>query len=63
VGAALAERQLWGKAREPLEAAAKHPDLPITSRRMAWLTLAQLAQSEGHPERMAECHRQAAILG
>jgi Tfp pilus assembly protein PilF len=30
---------------------------------MAWLTLAQLAQSEGQPERMAECYRQAAILG
>lgn len=63
VGAVLAERQLWGKAREPLEAAAKHPELPIASRRMAWLTLAELAQSEGHPERMAENYRQAAILG
>ena len=62
-GAVLAERQLWGKARDPLETAASHPDLPISSRRMAWLTLAELSQTEGHTERAAESYRQAATLG
>jgi HemY protein len=62
-GAVLAERQLWGKARDPLETAANHPDLPIASRRMAWLTLAELSQTEGHTDRAAESYRQAATLG
>ena len=63
VGAALAERQLWGKAREPLETAANHADLPVASRRMAWLTLAQLAKTEHNGERVEESYRKAAMLG
>lgn len=63
VGSALAERQLWGKAREPLETAANHADLPVASRRMAWLTLAQLAKTEHNSERVEESYRKAAMLG
>jgi HemY protein len=63
VGAALAERQLWGKAREPLETAANHADLPIATRRMAWLTLAQIAHTEGNALKEEENYRKAAMLG
>lgn len=62
VGTALAERQLWGKARQLLETAAADADLPITAKRMAWLTLARLAENEGQPERAAISYRNAALL-
>ena len=38
VGTALAERQLWGKARQLLDAAVADANLPIAAKRMAWLT-------------------------
>lgn len=62
VGTALAERQLWGKARQLLEAAVAHAELPVAAKRMAWLTLAQLAENEGHSERAAASYRNAATL-
>ncbi|MBX9794219.1 MAG: heme biosynthesis protein HemY [Burkholderiaceae bacterium] len=62
VGTALAERQLWGKARQLLEAAATDADLPLAAKRMAWLTLARLAENEGQPERAAASYRSAATL-
>lgn len=62
VGTALAERQLWGKARALLESAVADADLPTAAKRMAWLTLARLAEEEGHAERAATCYRSAALL-
>lgn len=61
-GRALAERQLWGKARRLLEHAARDATLPADCRRDAWLFLAGLAEHEQHPEAAAECYKQAATM-
>lgn len=63
VGVALAERQLWGKARRLLEQAAADPALAVAARRKAWLTLAALAQQDGDPGRVAQSFEAAARLG
>jgi HemY protein len=63
VGCALAERQLWGKARRLLEQAAEDGGLAIPARRKAWLALAQLARQDGDAERAAQCFESAARLG
>ncbi len=63
VGSALAERQLWGKARRLLEQAADDRMLAIAARRKAWLALAQLARQDGDAERAAVCFESAANLG
>lgn len=60
VGAVLAERQLWGKARRPLELAARDPQLQARARRQAWRTLARLATEERDDARALDCLRQAA---
>jgi HemY protein len=60
LGHALAERQLWGKARLMLEQAAVDLDLPAAMRRRCWLTLAELAERDGDMERRARCHEAAA---
>ncbi|WP_374594207.1 heme biosynthesis HemY N-terminal domain-containing protein [Aquabacterium sp.] len=60
VGRALAERQLWGKARRLLENAAQEPTLPAACRRDAWLFLATLADQEQRPDDAADCYRRAA---
>lgn len=60
VGRALAERQLWGKARRLLEEAAQEPSLPAACRRDAWLFLASLAEQEQRPEEAADSYRRAA---
>ena len=62
VGTALAERQLWGKARQLLDAAVADTNLPIAAKRMAWLTLARLAENEGQSDRAASSYRSAAKL-
>ena len=62
VGAALAERQLWGKARRLLEQAGADMDLPVPMRRKAWLALAQLARQDGDATRAASCFEAAAQL-
>ena len=62
-GRALAERQLWGRARRLLEFAANAQQADVARRRDAWRTLARLAEQEGDIERAHECHRQAATLG
>jgi HemY protein len=62
VGAAFAERRLWGKARRLLEDAARVPQLRAAARRQAWRTLAQLAREEGDLERAAECEHEAALI-
>jgi HemY protein len=61
-GAAFAERQLWGKARRPLESSARDARLAPAARRRAWRTLAQLAREEGDVPRAHECNEFAAAL-
>jgi HemY protein len=63
VGCALAERQLWGKARRLLEQAAGDASLSAAPRRKAWLALAALARQEGDEPRVARCYEAAARLG
>jgi len=63
VGSALAERGLWGKARQLLEAAADDARLPADERRRARLSLARLAEEEGDNERAVRCYEAAARLG
>lgn len=63
VGAAFAERQLWGKARQMLEPAAADARLSAGARRMAWNRLAALARQQGDDARAAACDRAAAALG
>ena len=62
VGSAYAERQLWGKARPPLERAAASPTLDASARRAAWRRLAALARAEGDEARAARCFEAAAAI-
>lgn len=62
LGQALAERQLWGKARLMLEQVGEDRSVPADARRRSWLTLAELAQRDGDMERRARCHEAAALL-
>lgn len=61
-GAVFVERQLWGKARRPLELAAKDNALEARARRQAWRALARLAREEGDEARAGECDRAAAAI-
>ena len=60
LGHALAERQLWGKARLMLEAVAEDTTMPGPARRRSWLALAALAEQEGDEPRRARCYESAA---
>ena len=62
VGLALAERQLWGKARALLEQAAASPGLAAAQRRRACRVLAAIARSEGDEARAQGHDRAAAAL-
>jgi HemY protein len=62
VGCALAERQLWGKARMFLEQAGADVSLPAAARRKTWLSLARLAEQQSDVERAAHCYRAAAQI-
>jgi HemY protein len=62
LGHALAERQLWGKARLMLEGVASDHTMPTAARRRSWLRLAQLAENDGDMERRARCFEAAAVL-
>jgi HemY protein len=62
VGLALAERQLWGKARALLEQAAASPVLAAAQRRRACRELAAIARSEGDEARAQGHDRAAAAL-
>ena len=62
VGTAYAERQLWGKARAPLERAATARTLSPAARRAAWRQLAGLARAEGDEARALRCVEQAAAI-
>jgi HemY protein len=61
VGCGLAERQLWGKARQKLEQAARDDSLDATARRRAWVTLARLAEQNADTTLAANCYRSAAL--
>lgn len=61
-GTAMVERQLWGKARRPLELAAEAAGLAGSARRRAWRSLAQLAQQEGDGQRAQRCTSAAAAI-
>jgi len=63
VGSALAERRLWGKARQLLEVAAEDAGLALDQRRRAWLTMGRMAEEEGQNERAVQCFEAAARLG
>lgn len=62
LGLALAERQLWGKARGMLLSAANDLDLPAKGRRQAWARLGMLAEQEQRHEEAARFFRLAALL-
>ena len=62
VGAALAARSLWGKARRPLEQAARDSTVQARTRRLAWRALAALAREEGDEARATDCDRAAASV-
>lgn len=62
VGAAFAERQLWGKARQLLEPAAADARLAPPLRRSAWMRLAALAREQGDASGAAACDREAVAL-
>lgn len=62
VGAVLAERQLWGKARRLLEQAAGDGELSAAARRQAFVQLAELAQREGDAQRAAASLEAAAKI-
>lgn len=61
LGLALAERQLWGKARSMLLSAANDLDLDLDRRRLAWAKLGQLAEREQRTEEAARFFRLAAL--
>jgi HemY protein len=62
VGAAFAERQLWGKARPLLSQAANAAALPPRVRRGVWRELARLAREEGDDARALDAEHAAAAL-
>ena len=62
LGMALAERQLWGKARGMLLSAANDLDLDTDGRRLAWAKLGQLAEQEQRQDEAARFFRLAALL-
>lgn len=61
LGLALAERQLWGKARSMLLSAANDLDLDLERRRQAWAKLGQLAEREQRTDEAARFYRLAAL--
>jgi HemY protein len=63
VGLALAERQLWGKARSLLTSAANDVTLERDGRRQAWVLLAKLAEQEHRQDDAAKHWRAAALSG
>lgn len=63
VGLALAERQLWGKARSLLMSAANDASLHDDGRRQAWVILARLAEQEHRQDDAAKHWRAAALTG
>jgi len=60
LGHALAELQLWGKARQVLGAAASDVRLSVDARRRAWLRLAAMAEQADDAGQKMHCLEQAA---
>lgn len=56
VGCAMAERQLWGRARRLLETAATAPGIDQEARRRSWRRLANLAESTDDRELLERCY-------
>ncbi len=61
-GVVYAERQLWGKARRPLEQTAHTASLPGRVRRQALRRLAFIARLEGDEARGADYEHRASII-
>ncbi|MBK6852868.1 MAG: heme biosynthesis protein HemY [Burkholderiales bacterium] len=61
VGRALAQRQLWGRARRLLEGVARMTSAEPDLRRDAWKALAAIAEEEGDTDRAADCYRSATL--
>lgn len=61
-GMVFAERQLWGKARRPLEEAAQTASLPGRLRRHALRRLAFISRLEGDEQKGGDYERQAAAI-
>ncbi|MEY4748144.1 MAG: hypothetical protein RIQ60_358 [Pseudomonadota bacterium] len=59
VGRALAQRQLWGRARRLLEGVTRMGEATASLRRDSWIALAAIAEEEGDQARAAECYRAA----
>jgi HemY protein len=59
-GSVLAERKLWGKARQFLGQAAADDQLAAAARRRAWLMLAKLAERDGDANAAAQSYERAA---
>jgi HemY protein len=62
LGAVLAERQLWGKARQLLTQAAADASLVVAARRRAWVMVAELAEREGDATAAAQAYQRGARL-
>ncbi|WKB54542.1 heme biosynthesis HemY N-terminal domain-containing protein [Eleftheria terrae] len=62
LGCALAQLQLWGKARQQLERCAGDEALSGRERRAAWRQLAALAEREGDLARSQRCLKEAAEI-
>ena len=62
-GSVFAERQLWGKARQLLTAAASDEALAGPIRRRAWLTLARIAEEQDDAAAAARAFERAALVG
>ncbi|TDM09940.1 MAG: porphyrin biosynthesis protein [Ideonella sp. MAG2] len=61
-GAVFEQRQLWGKAKRPLEQTAASEALPTSVRRQALRSLASISRSEGDEAKAASLERRAAML-
>ncbi|MEK8032552.1 heme biosynthesis HemY N-terminal domain-containing protein [Ideonella sp. DXS29W] len=61
-GMAFADRQLWGKARRPLEQTASASVLPAPVRRQALRCLAAIAREEGQEEHALNYDQRAAAI-
>ncbi len=60
VGRAMAERQLWGRARRLLEAVAQSANAEPSQRQDAWRWLGRIADREGDEAQAQRCYREAA---
>lgn len=61
-GRAMAERQLWGRARRLLESAVSLPGAEPELRRNAWRSLATIAEAEGNTDLAQRCYSSAARI-